>query len=367
MKRSFVIAAVLALAVVGWVASGQIGHSDNAPLVQKPPADLEPTTKIASVRVRTQSSVPYRVDVVLRGSTEAVRKVDVKAEAYGRVVELNSEKGSSVKSGDVIVRLSPEERPSLLEEARALYEQRRIEYEAAQKLSKKGFRAETQLAAAKADLEAADAAVKRAKVGLENIIVRAPFDGFVDDRMVEIGDFIDRGDPITKVVDLDPILVVTQVNERSIKRLAVGESGYARLITGDEVEGKIRFISTVADPQTRTFRVEIEVPNPNHQIPDGISADVRLPLEEISAHLVSPAILSLTDDGDVGVKVVTEDNLVRFVPATIVANGSTGVWLTGLPESVTLITVGQEFVTDGQQVTPIDEETLKPIEIGSNS
>ena len=367
MKRSYVIAAVLAVAAVGYIASGQLGHSDNAPVVQKPPANLEPSSNIASVRVRAQTAVPYRVDVVLRGSTEAVRKVNVKAEAYGRVIELNSKKGASVKTGDVIVRLAPEERPALLEEARALYEQRQIEYDAARKLSKKGFRAETQLAASRADLQAAGAAVKRAKVALENIVIRAPFDGFVDDRMVEIGDFIDKGDPITKVVDLDPILVVTQINERSIKQLSVGDPGYARLITGDEIEGKIRFISSVADPQTRTFRVEIEVPNQDRKIRDGISADVRLPLEELNAHLVSPAILSLTDEGEVGVKIVTSENLVKFIPATIVANGASGVWLTGLPEAITLITVGQEFVTDGQKITPIDEATLEPIEVGSHS
>ena len=367
MKRSYVIATVLGLVAVGWIASGQLGHGDNSPAQQKPPANLEASENIAAVRVRAQTATPYRVDVVLRGSTEAVRKVNVKAETFGRIVELSAEKGRSVESGDVLVRLSPEERPAMLAEARALYEQRRIEYEAARKLSKKGFRAETQLAAAKADLEAADAAVKRAKVALENIVIRAPFDGFVDERMVEIGDFIDKGDPITKVVDLDPILVVTQVNERSIKQLSAGEPGYARLITGDEVEGNIRFISSVADPQTRTFRVEIEVPNPELKIPDGLSADVRLPLKEIRAHLVSPAILSLSDNGEVGVKIVNEDNVVTFLPAHIVANGTTGVWLSGLPEAITLITVGQEFVTDGQKVTPIDEETLEPIEIGSNS
>ncbi len=367
MKRSIVIASLLGLAAVGWIASGQIGHSDSGPEVQKPPANLEASANVASVRVRKQTATPYRVDVVLRGSTEAVRKVNVKAETFGRVVELNAQRGGSVESGEVMVRLSPEERPAMLDEARALYEQRRIEYEAARKLSKKGFRAETQLAASKADLEAAGAAVQRAKVALENIVIRAPFDGFVDERMVEIGDFIDKGDPITKVVDLDPILIVTQINERSIKQLSVGEPGYARLITGDEVEGKIRFVSAVADPQTRTFRVEIEVPNPDLKIPDGLSADVRLPLQEISAHLVSPAILSLTDSGEVGVKVVDKDNLVTFIPASIVANGATGVWLSGLPDEITLITVGQEFVTDGQEVLPIDEETLEPIEIGSNS
>lgn len=367
MKRSIVIASLLGLAAVGWIASGQIGHSDSGPVAQKPPANLENGTNTASVRVREQTATPYRVDVILRGSTEAVRKVDVRAETFGRVVELNAKKGGSVESGEVLVRLSPEERPAMLEEARALYEQRRIEYEAARKLSKKGFRAETQLAASKADLEAADAAVKRAKVALENIVIRAPFDGFVDERMVEIGDFIDKSDPIVKVVDLDPILIVTQVNERSIKQLSVGKPGYARLITGDEVEGRIRFVSAVADPQTRTFRVEIEVPNQDRKVPDGLSADVRLPLEEISAHLVSPAILTLTDEGDVGVKVVDENNVVTFIPASIVANDASGVWLSGLPETITLITVGQEFVRDGQEVLPVDEETLEPMKIGSRS
>lgn len=366
MKRSLVIAVVLAVAVAGWIASGQMGGG-NEPAVQKPPANLEASEVTASVRVRKQTSVPYRVDAVLRGTTEAVRTVNVKAETYGRVVELNAAKGLAVAAGDVIVRLSPESRPAQLEESRALHEQRQIEYDAALKLAKKGFRAETQVAAANAELEAAGAAVKSASVALSNIVIKAPFDGLIDDRMVEIGDFVDKGDPIAQVVDLDPILIVTQINEQTIKQVAVGKPGYARLITGDEVEGRIRFISSIADPQTRTFRVEIEVPNPERAIPDGISADVSLPLENIMAHLVSPAILSLTDDGVIGVKIVRDNNSVAFVPVTIVANGATGVWLTGLPDAITLITVGQEFVTDGQSVIPIDENTLKPLETGSNS
>ncbi len=88
--------------------------------------------------------------MILRGHTEAIRKVDVKAETYGRVIELKVEKGDRVEKGAVLARLSPEDRPARLAEAKALRDQRKIEYQASDRLSKKGYRAETQLAGAKA-------------------------------------------------------------------------------------------------------------------------------------------------------------------------------------------------------------------------
>ncbi len=360
MKRSYLIAGILALAAAGWVASGQIEQGGSPKAARKPPADLAATRIVPTVRVRTLIAQPHLTEVILRGRTEATRKVDVKAETYGRVIELKVEKGDRVEKGAILARLSPGQRPANLAEAQALRELREIEYQASDRLSKKGYRAETQLAGAKAALEAAEAAVARAQVALRNTTIRAPFDGLVVARRAEIGDFIDKGDPVARIIDLDPVLAVAQISERDRGRVTVGAPARVTLIGGREVSGEVRFVAAEAEPTTRTFRIEVELPNPAAEIPDGITAEIRLPLGEVAAHRVSPAILTLTDDGTIGVKTLGPDNRVRFRPIQIIGDGTGGVWLSGLPERVTLITVGQEFVAEGQTVRPIDEADLPP-------
>lgn len=359
LKRSFVIAAVLAVAAVGWILSGQIGE-ERAAEAQKPPAQLSAAKQVPTVRVRHQSAEPRTAALVLRGRSEALRTVDIKAETHGRTEELLFERGDQVQAGDLLVHLSDEGRSAAVKEAKALLAQRRIELEAARKLSKKGFRAETQLAESEAAYEAAEAAVSRAEVALDDTRILAPFAGYVDDRMTELGAYVEPGDPIARIVDLDPILIVANASEIDVASLKVGGAGKIRFISGQEASGHIRFVGAMADPQTRTFRVEIEVPNADGAIPDGVSAEVSMPLDEVWAHRVSPAVLSLSDTGVLGVKTVDgETNAVRFQPVEIVDNGPGGVWLAGLPREVTVITVGQEFVVDGQTVQPVDEESLR--------
>ncbi len=365
MKQSYIIAAVLALAAAGWVASGQVDPGDAPKAARKPPADLTAAQIVPTVRVRELIAQPRQAEVILRGRTEAIRKVDVKAETYGRIIELKAEKGDRVEKGAILARLSPEERPARLAEAKALREQRKIEYEASSRLSKKGYRAETQLAGAKAALEAAEAAVVRARIALRNTTILAPFDGLVVARAAEIGDFIDKGDTVARIIDLDPVLAVAQISERDRGRITIGAPARVTLIGGRQVWGKVRFVTAEAEATTRTFRIEVELPNPSAEIPDGITAEIRLPLGEITAHRVSPAILTLTDDGTIGVKTLGPDNRVRFHPVQIIGDSTDGVWLSGLPERVTLITVGQEFVAEGQIVRPIDEASLSP-ESGSD-
>ena len=367
MKRSYIIAALLAVGAAGWVASGQLSGSERPKEARKPPADLSTTEHVPTVRVRRQVAELRTAEVVLRGRTEADRKVQVKAETHGRIVELGADKGVRVKKGDVLLRLSVEDRPARLAEAKALREQRRIEYEASMRLSKKGFRAETQVAAAKAELEAAEAAVTRAEVEIANMTIRAPFDGVVGDRMVESGDFVEMGNPVVRIVDLDPILAVAQISERDLARVSLGSPGRARLITGQEIEGAVSYIASEAESATRTFRLEVEIANPDAAVPDGVTAELTLPLQRIVAHKVSPAILTLTDDGIVGVKVLGPDSRVVFHPVQILGESPDGVWLSGLPERVTLITVGQEFVNAGQTVRAIDEVTLEPLDRGETS
>lgn len=359
IKRSVIFAVVLAAAATLWVVSGQFGNSGAQPEPQKPPADLSALDEAPMVRVRSSSAQLHAVIDLLRGRTEANRLVEIKSETDGRIVELTVDDGTRVSEGEVIARLSPGDRPARLAEAKALLAQRQIEHDANMKLSKKGFRSDTQVAAAGASLEAAAAAVKIAEVELDYTRIRAPFDGIVDSRMVELGDFVDRGDPIAQLVELDPILIVTQVSERDVQRLEIGTPGTARLMTGHTVEGRIRHISTIADDATRTFRVELEVPNAEGVITDGMTAEIALPLNRVQAHLVSPAILTLSDEGLIGIKAVDENSRAVFHPVQIVDTDSDGVWVTGLPNEVTLITVGQEYVGDGEEVRTTPESEVE--------
>ena len=352
MKKSLLLALLIALITGGWILSGQFRTADDAPVTAEAAAAVQKTTeerKPFLVRARQISARTYIERIDVRGHTEAVRSIDIRAQTYGRVTAIKARKGQKVKKGDVIATLDEEDRKARLAEARATLRQRELEYKASQSLRNKGFRAETQLAAALANLKAARARVKAMEIEIRNLSIRAPFDGIIEKRHAELGDYLKLGDPVALLVDLDPILVVGTVAETQIEELKTGGKARATLPTGQTVEGKIRFIAREAQSDTRTFRVEIEVPNPGAAIPAGMSADIAFEGRSRKAHFISPAILTLGPKDEVGVKIV-ENGRARFIPVQIVGDETDGMWIAGLPERVTVITVGQEFVPDGSPI-----------------
>lgn len=359
MKRSLIIAVVFAFAAAAWILSGVIGSGAEQPEMTKSPAVMNGKQNPPDVRVREQTALPHTTRLLLRGQTEAERSVELRAETFGRVVEVLVEEGERVAEGDVLVRIADNERKAQLEEAEALLEQRRIELNASSKLSEKGYRAETQVAAARAAYQAAQAQVEQAQVAVDRLTVLAPFGGVVEERMVEVGDYLDVGDSVAMLLDLDPMILTAQASERNVGKIKVGDPASAVLITGEEVTGRLSYVASAADPATRTFRIEMEVDNPGLAFPGGMSAELDLALEKVTAHLISPAILSLREDGTIGVKIIGPDNTVVFNPVEILENTNEGIWVTGLPETATIITVGQEFVVEGETVNPIDEESVQ--------
>ncbi len=360
IKTSYLIASGIAIAVTAWLLSGQLTREEPVTPAGATSEMAQPAAApLARVRVREQAAEPRIVEIVLRGQTVANRQVELRAETRGKVVEVPAEKGALVPTGDIIAQISNDDRKARLDMAKALLVQREIEYDNAQKLSKKGYRPETDVAETRAKLEEAKAAVTSMDIDIAHTTVRAPFNGVVEERPVEIGDFVDVGDKVATIVDPDPMLVVGHVSEQDVVKIRVGMPGKARLVTGETVSGKVRFVGSTADAQTRTFRVELEVPNPDRRVVQGISAELQLPVAELPAHRVSSAILALTDDGKIGVKTVNADNVVEFRTVDIIGDGPDGVWLAGLPERVRFITVGQDFVLPGQKVEPAPD-TAEP-------
>ena len=357
MNKSYLLAFVMAAAVVGWIFSGQLQATTTEADAEAAKTEITADKKDhpVTVRVRLMQAQAHQREVVLRGRTQAVRSVAVKSEIAGRIIHLAVTKGKRVKAGALIAKIDMQDRASRLAEGRALVRQRQLEYKAAIALSKKGYRAETKLAASQTQLDSAKALVKRIELEIQHTEVRAPFAGIVDSKRVEIGDYMKVAEVVATIVDQNPYLVVGDVSEREVSYLKVGQKATAELVTNKKVSGKIRFIATTADGATRTFRVEVEVPNPKRDLRDGITARIRIPVDKSMAHLITPAVMTLNDEGQLGVKTVTQEGIVRFFPAQIIADGENGVWLAGLPETIGVITVGQDFVRDGDQVLPVIE------------
>nr|WP_277346065.1 efflux RND transporter periplasmic adaptor subunit [Sneathiella chinensis] len=319
-------------------------------------AALEPNTvSPLEVQVRTFVASERTQEVVVRGKTEAFRTVELKAETPGRVVEVLAERGQRVKEGDILVKFAVKARLAQLAEAEALVRQREIEYAAAKSLNKKGFSANTTLASSKALLDSALAQAKSVRIMLEDLIIRAPFDGIVEERHVEIGDYLKDGNPVATVVDEDPFLVTGQISEMFVNRIKVGDRGTARLVTGETVSGTIRFIGKTADPATRTFRVELLINNTEGTIRSGVTAETVFLTTPVQAHFMSPAYLTLNDEGTLGIRIVDDGDIVRFVPVSILSDSNDGAWVRGLPETARVIVVGNEFVKDGEKVVPVTE------------
>jgi multidrug efflux system membrane fusion protein len=293
--------------------------------------------------------------IIVNGKTAPARIVELAAETDGRVEVIGAERGSNVERGGVIARLDERDRRARLSQAEATLKQREVEYDARESLKTSSYVSEAQLQEALAALEAAKTELTRARLDLDYMTIRAPFDGALQARIVEQGDFVSRGDPVASFVDNRTIIVSASLSEFDAQYVNVADQAEAQLATGETVYGRIRYVAPVADEATRTFAVELEVDNSDGTLRAGGTAELRIPAETVLAHRISPALLTLDDAGNVGIKIVDDDGAVAFVTADIALSTDDGVWIAGLPQTATIITVGQGFVPSGAVVDAVPE------------
>jgi multidrug efflux system membrane fusion protein len=348
-RNSILLSAGVVVALVIWVLSGYFGRAE----IDE--SNLEGGAAPMRVTVQRSRAMSTTRTIVASARTEPDRWIELKAETEGRIVSIGAERGTAVAAGQTIAQIDMRAREAELTEADALILQRELEFQAAEKLLEDRFISEAELAGRNALLVAARAARERIALDIQRTRIRAPFASVVYDRVVEFGDYVAVGDPIAELVDVDPIVVVGDINERDVGVLAVGSVGRARVLGGAEVEGRVRYLAPVASETTRSFRVELEIPNPDASLRIGTSAELLLGAEPITAHELSSGLLTLADDGAVGVKIVESGNRARFVPVEIAEATGGRALVTGLPDEVRIITIGQGFVVDGQIVTPVEE------------
>ena len=341
--------AILALSLlILWMISGLFFNKSKSSNLAS--INISAEKKLLNVKAKEFSSELRLSSVVIQGRTESNRSVLIASETNGIVENIFVDKGDQVIKGQIICKLSIDSRMAKLDEAEALMRQKKLEWEASKVLVEKGYRSQTKAAGSKAAFDASKALVVQMEKELDNINIRAPFDGFFNDNISEVGDFLSIGMPCGQVIDYNPILVTGQISEQEIRKVKTGVKSQAILSTGERVSGLVSYISKTADKKTRTFRVEVRIENPDFKIKDGITTELFIPTQKVIAHLIPPSSLTLDSEGRIGIRHINKDNNVLFSSVEIIGDEGQLVWVTGLSEKVIIITVGQEFVVEGQKV-----------------
>lgn len=344
IKRSYLFGgAVLGLLVGYFVVRGMLGGSKT----EAAPVKTD-QTPIVQTLLTEESLRPY--EVVVRGRSEAPRTVQVRAATSGLIAETPTPQGTFVKAGRILCRQAVDARGASLDKARAKLRSMQLQYQANQQLAAKGYRSQTQVLSSKADLDQAAADVRQAEITLEQMNIRAPFDGVFDRRDAEVGAYLEPGQSCGTVIELDPILFVGDVSETDAARLQAGSTATARLTTGQIITGKVRYVARESDATTRTYRVEVIAPNPGARIAAGLSSEIRIQAGQGEAHLIPEPSLVLDAAGRQGVRYVAANGVVGFAPVKVMEETPQGVWVSGLSGPMKVITVGQSYVSEGQKV-----------------
>lgn len=340
------IAAAIVLFLCIWVMSGLSASEEVSDKTEQADSISQSLVK---VRVNPLKAEEVHREITLYGRTEPDRQTTLRAEIRGQVEKVLVDRGQSVTKGDILFVLDQNDLQHQLTSAKAQLIQREIELKGARSLGKKGCQSESAQALAMANLQSARANVKRLSLSIENTKIQAPFDGVLNDRFVEVGDYLREGDKIAMVVDLQPLVIRANVTENHVSALANGQMAYGRQVSGNAFEGKVRYIYQVSDEGTNTFKIEVAVDNAEQKYMAGMSTELRVPLNKTWAVKVTPAVMALDEKGNLGVKIVRQ-NVVSFVPIDIVKSDNHGVWLSGLGQQADVITLGHGFVRDGDEV-----------------
>lgn len=354
MKPSRIVAAALVLGGGAWIASGVLGREPAKLATARPDTTASaPRFKVAVLPVATQL---HKRRVVLSGRTEADKRIWAVARASGIVIDLRVRRGSVVKQGDVLAVLSDEARESQVAQAKARLEQRKGEATARLKLIELGSYAAINKAQLGAELRAAEAGLAQAEAERLKGEVTAPLSGVVTDVPVEIGQALQvmmAGANVAEILALDPMLAVVEVAERQLPGVTVGGRAEIRTVTGQTVEGEVRFVSKKGSSGTRTYRVDVAIANPDGAIADGVTCEVDLLLAAVPAARVPRSALTFSAEGRLGVRHVGGDGRVLFAPVGVVEDLPDGLWLSGLPDGARVIVEGQDFVKEGEAVEAV--------------
>lgn len=344
------LAVILSVALVIWMTTGdvRIARSDAA-------GEQEPVSAavLPSVQFEQRMAETFQPDIRLQGQLEPWRQVQVVSRVAGLVESLDVRLGDSVGQGQRLLRLSEDERPAAVARSRARVAQLEADLAATRRLRSENLASESERLRLESELAAARAELRQAALALDYQTPEAPFDSIVNHRYVELGTFVQTGEPLFDLVRTDVLKVTGFVPQQLAGQVREGQKVLVETLDGRRLEGSLTFIASAADRESRSFRIEARVENPDGLRVAGGSASLRIQLPERQAHFLSPSLLSLADDGRPGVLVVGEEDRVALVAVELLSIRTEGAWVSGLPSPARVITRGGGFVAQGQKVQPV--------------
>jgi len=345
MNKSVMLALALSGLLVIWMLTG----SDEVATSSKDTKATE-ETKLMSVVIVSSSAQAVSKKVTVQGQIEPNRELALKTEIDGKIISLPVTLGSRVEAGTILAKIALKTKLSARAQAVATVAYQKQELAATTKLFAKKLESGSRLSREKANLASAVATLKQIEYEIENANIKAPFAGVFDRRYVELGDYLDRGEPVVSLVDDLQLKITAMVPQQQVENLILGQQVTATLINGEKLTGPLTFISATSDKNTRSYRVEVIVDNATHRRIVGMTASLTIPVKETQGHLVNASAISLDNQGRLQVKAIDKDNKVVAYVVDIVRTDADKVWLSGLPLNIDLITLGQDFVVNGQLV-----------------
>ncbi|MFT5648737.1 MAG: multidrug efflux system membrane fusion protein [Yoonia sp.] len=348
------VAGLLLIGVAVWMGSGFVPPAEDEVMV----TPIDSAVRLISVAVAPSQAETVTQYFVAEGQALPDRMTSIRAESTGQIAEVIVEKGELVGAGQLIARFDVTRNEADLTRAQEELARAQRDFDNSVTLVERGVATNDTLSENRAALASAKAAVINAEQSLANSEITAPFAGRLEALNLNAGEFVSAGSEVGQIVDNTPLSVTIQVPQQSLRNIKSGQEAKVTFITGEVRDGVVAFVGTSADAATRTFLAEITVQNEDGQVPAGVSAEIRIPTGEAVAHFMSPATLSLGSDGTLGVKTVNADNVVVFSEVKIERAQTDGIWVSGLPANVDIITIGQGYVNNGQTVDPQPEATL---------
>lgn len=365
-----VAAVAVLIGFAAWMGTGRFSSVGSASTEteaaqgEAKPAAVEAAPKAPrTVAVITPPHIQHERAIHLSGQTQADKRAVLATRAAGIIEQLTVKQGDKVAAGQTILVLNAEDKPAMVETATQLVKQRQAELEAAQRLAKTGTLAKLSLDTAVSALAQAESQLKGAQADLDRLTIVAPFGGIIDSVDVELGSAIAQGAQIATLLSLDPVVVKGEVSERDLSYIKANDKADAVLVNGERVTGTVRYISREAAAATRTFRVEVAIPNADERIPAGMTAEITVRAAPADAVILPRSVVTLSANGDLGIRAVDKDNKIVFYPIDLMDDLTNGLVLGGVPKDARIVVAGQDLVTEGDIVNPVtaDEQLIKKL------
>lgn len=309
-SRKHIIGKIILWVVLALVVMGIVILAILKPDTPEPETPPEKSIAVRTMVIESQS-VPVGIKVHAR--VEPLVDAVLSAEKAGRIVEIAAEKGDAVKAGQVLMRLDDRTWKAALEQTEIENRQLTTDLKRWQEMEKSGAVSTKESDDIRLRKEASDIAVRQAEIGFSQCSVKSPVSGLVADRMVEVGEYANEGQPVFIVVDTSKVKVRFDIPERSIMSVRPGtEMSFTGPALGDRtMTGMVSFVSPVAGRENNAFPAELMVENADGTLKPGMVVSVDLPLGMMDNAVVVPMAAVIPKKGEHVVFAVEDSRAVR--------------------------------------------------------